>query len=662
MSFLPNMQLVLDSLGWAVLHSLWQGALAALLVWGFRSLSREKAADGRYLFGFTALCGLLAAFIGTFLYTYNTGISSAPLASTAVDTLILTNTGTQTGITTNPLMQITNFTNWIGALWILGFAGLGVRYLSAFRLTHKLRTTGLSKLPTEWDKRFTRLASKCGIPENVRGYISDHVASPITFGFWKPIVLVPAWFFTGMSSEQCEAVLLHEFAHIRRHDYLTNIVQVIIKTVFFYHPAVAYICKSINEDREHACDDFAAMMSKNPESLAIALGTIRLKAARNTGVFALGADGPDTPLMHRLKRLLGTHNKNTRTGSIRGTAAMMMILIGSTFLLTLGATQSQAHPVSEDSEKLAGAKNDHNANLNITGDGYKIVGNKYYLKKGKYYTHAQTMLDGYSYSFPTIKGTTYAVKTDDKGHAYVEVDGNWYNAKDKPKLGIASALSSTLTMNTKEHKKHTKSAYKSSKKYKYGHYKINGQSFKTKTNIAKNQTHIKIRGKWYDLDDTDLDALLPTPPVRPASPVLSAPPAHPSASWTQAEWRQNTWEHTQEQQEQAFERAEEQREAAHELTEAQREWAEEQREAANERAEEQRERVAEHAERELERAEEQREREFERAEEQRERVAEQQEHELERAEEQREASSMSATKNGEKKRRNWLRRTTRSGL
>ena len=521
MSFLPDTSLILDSLGWAVLHSLWQGALAAFAIWVFRAATRESAADTRYMVSFVTLCALFTAFIGTFLYYYGAGMGGVSIDAVLSQTINITAPAAESVAAANPLTQITNYTNTIGAIWALGFAVLGVRYLAAFRLTHKLRTTGLSDLPSNWQTRFTALASKSGVSGKVRGYISEHVSSPITFGFFKPIVLVPAWFFTGMSAEQCEAVLLHEFAHIRRHDYLTNILQIIIKTVFFYHPAVQYICKSINTDREHACDDFAAVMSKNPESLATALGTIRIKAARSGGVFALSADGRDAPLMHRLKRLMGTPTKTMRTGSSRSTAAAIMIVAASASLLTLGASESLAHPHKADAEVLAGAAmptpkiwdDFGDDTVTVNGNAYNSTafavtndGGEYYTINGKKYSSK------YSYTVYARSGKDYVVKQKN-GKRYMEIGNNWY------RVDADSATGSTTMPTPPE-----------PPKYAYSYYKVDGQKYKTKTNITKNQTFIKVRGKWYDVDETDLDTLLPTPaiPAVPAIPSVAEVPAIPA--------------------------------------------------------------------------------------------------------------------------------------
>ena len=212
-TILPNMNLVADSLGWAVLHSLWQGVLAAGLLVLLRKVIKDRAADARYFAGFTILCALLCAFVGTFLYYYNVGANTIGAVQGGMAQTVTLN-GAQSGadasspLSANPLLYLTNYTMWIGVVWAGCCAVLGVRYLSAFRQTHNLRTNGITALSTEWQNRFDALVQTSGVTPKVRAFLSQHVSSPITFGFFKPVVLVPTWFFTGMTPAQCDTIMM----------------------------------------------------------------------------------------------------------------------------------------------------------------------------------------------------------------------------------------------------------------------------------------------------------------------------------------------------------------------------------------------------------------------------------------------------------------------
>ncbi|HFB55385.1 MAG TPA: hypothetical protein ENJ46_05620, partial [Hellea balneolensis] len=445
-SFMFNLPLVFDALGWAVLHSLWQGALAGLFIWGARVVTRDGASDLRYVLGITTLCALFAAFVTTFFYYLHAGTTLQAQNINALDVINITLAQTVSDSAQYPLGRLGSYANVLGTIWTIGFVLFGARYLAAFRLTHKLRTTGLSALPTDWHTRFNQLMVKSGmgahLQSRVRAYVSDHVSSPITFGFFKPVVLVPTWFFTGLSVDQCEVILLHELAHIRRHDYVTNILQIFIKTVFFYHPAVQFICRSTDADREHACDDFAIHITDKPENLATALGTIRLKSAQTSGVFVLSADGRDAPFMLRLRRLMGTPINTLRINTVRGITATLMMVTTTILAMLVSATQSTADPVEKQTLE---AKKDKPKNLStiiVNGETYTRGtgthnlsvdlrditdenGKSYHIFNGKKYPSK------YSYEFFSKDGDDYVVKTKNGKH-YIEIDGNWFKINDYP--------------------------------------------------------------------------------------------------------------------------------------------------------------------------------------------------------------------------------------
>jgi bla regulator protein BlaR1 len=142
-------------------------------------------------------------------------------------------------------------------------------------------------------------ASACGAPCACAS--STRSASPVTAGWWRPVVLVPASLLTGMPPDLLEALLAHEMAHIKRHDYLINLLQNAIESLLFYHPAVWWISNRIRAERELIADDFAARQLGEPRRLALALSELeRLQFSDHH--LAQAANGGD--LMNRIKHLL----------------------------------------------------------------------------------------------------------------------------------------------------------------------------------------------------------------------------------------------------------------------------------------------------------------------------------------------------------------------
>lgn len=335
---------LLDSLGWAVTHSLWQGVIAAIAVFVFRAVTKDRQAGLRCGFELLALSACFFAFVFTFLTNLVAPVGSitAPTFTDVLSAPVIMPPGMSGSAVAAGLAgpDITYYTPLLGIFWCLGFALLATRYIFGFILTHRLRTLGLSPVPSSWQDRFETLVLNAGIFRKVSFHISERVSGPVTLGFFKPIVLVPASFFSGLPAAQIEAILLHEIAHIRRHDYMINLVQTAIKTVLFFHPAIHYISKRIDEDREKACDDFAVNYTRDPRSLARGLATLRLNLAPPD--FAMAASSKNTPLIQRLTRLTTAEEPRRRRGQL-ATSITAAVLAGGLYTATQVEFAS-AHP------------------------------------------------------------------------------------------------------------------------------------------------------------------------------------------------------------------------------------------------------------------------------------------------------------------------------
>ena len=390
---------ILDSLGWAILHSTWQGGVLALAVLMFRSLTRDSQASLRC--GFQVLCLLTAllAFIGTFLY-YQLG-SLGAAKTTAAASLFGLGGGeisfapAQTSILTGqealsgPL-TFQAYIPWVGTIWVVGFTLLSLKYAAALWMTHQLRYRGLSDAPLQWQSRFRTLSLNVGIRRRVELFVSDRVSGPLTLGFFKPVVLVPASFFVGLPPEQIEAILLHEIAHIRRHDYMINLLQTAIRTIFFYHPAIHYISKRIDDDRERACDDFAVALTRDPQSLARGLASLRLNLSPQS--FALAANDGKSPLVSRLNRLIDKEDVGRRPEQVIASATALIVAAG---LYANFSPLANAHPDSNIEPEIV--------------------------------LHPSGQLSNYRFEPLTKDGKTFTVKLADNGTRWASLNGNWYD-------------------------------------------------------------------------------------------------------------------------------------------------------------------------------------------------------------------------------------------
>jgi beta-lactamase regulating signal transducer with metallopeptidase domain len=204
-------------LGWTLLHFLWQGtAIAAAYAILRAILTRTLTAQGRYLLACAALVAMGVSPLVTFLLIPDARGAGA---------------WTITAAESRRLMPA------VVTIWLLGVTAFSVRLLAAWRFTARLRSTS-HPTPAEWRKNLQRIGARIGTTQLVRLQISSLVDVPMVIGWLRPAILVPVEFFTGLPFEHITALLSHETAHIRRHDYLANIAQSIAETVLFYHPAV----------------------------------------------------------------------------------------------------------------------------------------------------------------------------------------------------------------------------------------------------------------------------------------------------------------------------------------------------------------------------------------------------------------------------------------
>lgn len=141
-------------------------------------------------------------------------------------------------------------------LWMALCALMSWRVARSYRAVFRLRGR-LEPAPPEQRGHVERLASLFGIKRPVRAFTSGQVVMPMTIGSLKPLIILPADLADGLSQSEFESVIAHELAHIKRWDYLTNILQRVVQAYLFFHPAVWFICKQLMIERELACDDWA---------------------------------------------------------------------------------------------------------------------------------------------------------------------------------------------------------------------------------------------------------------------------------------------------------------------------------------------------------------------------------------------------------------------
>jgi beta-lactamase regulating signal transducer with metallopeptidase domain len=189
---------------------------------------------------------------------------------------------------------------WLVIAWLTGVILLSVRMMVGWRDVQMLKQRATQSASQVWQDRMQRLAKLLRVEKPVRLVESALVFVPTVIGWLRPMILVPASAMTGLNPNQLEALLAHELAHIRRNDFLINLIQTVIETLLFYHPAVWWLSQRIRTEREHCCDDIAVQVCENSVIYARALATMEELRGRPT--LTMAADGGS--LLARIRRLI----------------------------------------------------------------------------------------------------------------------------------------------------------------------------------------------------------------------------------------------------------------------------------------------------------------------------------------------------------------------
>jgi beta-lactamase regulating signal transducer with metallopeptidase domain len=386
---------LLDRLGWTLLYSLWQFALIGLLAAVVLVGMRRGSARLRYQVACAALLTMFATCLTTFCWlpasnSYSSGVrevsqqqgtfaGSAVQARGAVDSSAALAPGLEdSDLETidrdaNPVRgaswwsassaAISRLLPGVAITWLGGVLALSLWNLGGWVGVRRLRIAGATPADAQWQATGRALLARMNIRKSVDILESTVASIPIVIGWLKPVVLLPVSVLGEMSAEQVEAVLAHELAHIRRHDYLVNLAQILIETLLFYHPAAWWISRQIRMEREHCCDDEAARACSGG-ALALSEALAMIVTSRLYAQSALAATGQSpSGALARVQRLLNPNGQRIRASS-GATPALAMLLLS--MLAILMFTQLATAEPTEAALTQAAATDDPEPNPEAT--------------------------------------------------------------------------------------------------------------------------------------------------------------------------------------------------------------------------------------------------------------------------------------------------------
>jgi uncharacterized protein (TIGR03435 family) len=313
-------------LGWTLLHFLWQGAAIATVYATARRVFASRGPNTRYLLACAALAVMIAAPAVTWLRLAPAAgvpdpvyrIQSSPAPASPRTGAVLADVGPEM-----VAARVVEVLPWIVMAWMAGATAFGIRLAFGCALARTMRSRQARLAPPEWQRALDRLRARVGVSRPVQLIVSGLVDAPAVVGWWKPVVLVPVGALVGLSAEAVEAVLAHELAHIRRHDYLLGVAQRAAEALLFYHPAVWWVSGQIRAERELCCDDIALACGADAFTYARALA--QLEAGRRPALgFAMSALGGS--LARRIARLLGRPHVQ-ETSAAPGVLTLLALLV-----------------------------------------------------------------------------------------------------------------------------------------------------------------------------------------------------------------------------------------------------------------------------------------------------------------------------------------------
>ncbi len=299
--------ILFSALSEVIFYSIFHGVIVYAFVKFILKAFPELPSSERYKILYIGMIWIFMSFIISFSDAYLTGIvkkeSITHLQAVEPQNLVA---GPFKGKSMLP-----GLSNWIAVLYFAGLLIQFVMLLCGLFRVNTIRIKSLKTVDLRWNSQLNILSKKLMMAKKVTLSISHDTLMPCTIGFIKPIILFPAAAINGLNPAEVEAILLHELAHIKRNDYLFNILQRIMEMILFFNPVIWFIGKEIRREREYCCDDLVLQNTSNPIIYARALLQVAENRTNNLSL-SLSASGEEKyTLLNRIKRLTNMKTLNS---------------------------------------------------------------------------------------------------------------------------------------------------------------------------------------------------------------------------------------------------------------------------------------------------------------------------------------------------------------
>ncbi|MEL7163534.1 MAG: M56 family metallopeptidase, partial [Bacteroidota bacterium] len=308
--------------------------------------------------------GALLLLAGGFAVAFYLNYDASPACENLATVAVLPFTGTELQLPVLALaaapeltwtewfqQRLPDFAPWLSLAYLLGLLPAAVLLMRDQERVWELRRTGLSTLPASWAASLGEELARHPATRRVKCYLSARAGEVMTLGFWSPVIVFPVALASKLTPEMARTILLHELAHLRHYDHWLNYPQQLLKTFFFYHPAAYALCKLIDREREHRCDDYVAGRCGDRRTYATALVTVARTSHIPPNNLVMSAT--KTHFSTRIQRLfLGDDRR--KDGRFAFSALLVILLGAGHFSFTyLGADAGAVDCLGEEKTALA---------------------------------------------------------------------------------------------------------------------------------------------------------------------------------------------------------------------------------------------------------------------------------------------------------------------
>src|SRR6185437_1697975 len=297
-----------QALGHTIVYSIGQAFIVFLCLRTVLKLIPNASSRIKYSLSYIGYLALALLFVITFIRQFYIAQSETFYQQIAGNYTFINTPFGQNPTSISSIFSLSFLNDYLP--WLVGFYLLGIFWYSLklsvnFLQSNHLKKKEIFEIDSDWQDHIIQLSERMNITRPLKTFFSGLVNTPMMIGFLKPVILLPLALMNHLTPQQFEAILLHELAHVRRNDYVLNILQSVVDAILFFNPFAWWITHKIREERENCCDEMVLQLS-DPYHYARAL--LALEEPAKYSPLIMTAIGKRSQLFHRIKKIMEMKN------------------------------------------------------------------------------------------------------------------------------------------------------------------------------------------------------------------------------------------------------------------------------------------------------------------------------------------------------------------